>query len=92
MADAERAARLLELVRGDPFGLDALDLHKLLDAWGFARVEVAPVKGWEVTCRYHPEHRDLDVVLQRSGEVPSFVAVRVVGTVDRLRARLGIGA
>ena len=45
--DLERATRLLEELRSDPYGVDSVDLDKLLDAWGFERESLKPVGGWE---------------------------------------------
>lgn len=82
------AEALLAEVKGDPFDVDALDLHKLLDAWGFGREEVGEVQGWQASCRYHPKHPELDVVLQRAGGVSSFTVRRVVDIIERLRKKL----
>jgi hypothetical protein len=90
--DVEKATALLEEIRRDPYGVDWMDLDKLLTLWGFERESLETAKGWEVWHRYHPQHPELDVVLWPRRSVHSKVTQRVLEVVDRLRNELGLTA
>jgi hypothetical protein len=82
---------LLAEVRGDPTGWPALDLHKLLDLWGFAGEAILDQgRATGVTFRYHPEHKDLNVALHPVERTHAAVALHVVRIIDTLRERRGI--
>jgi hypothetical protein len=87
VAETEKAVRLLEEIREDPIGLDAMDLHRLLNAWEFEEEELETAKGWTVKRRYHAEIPKLDLVLPVSGTVHSVLSKRAVALVDELRRR-----
>ena len=83
------AAELLEEVRADPVGWPSIDVHKLLSMCGFTSSEpLKTAQGWDVPFRYHPEHRDLNVVLFPTERVHIAVTLHVVRIIDTLSARL----
>lgn len=86
-APGEPARSLLHDVRADPHGWSWLDIRKLLEAWGFRAERLEPVRGWEVLLIVHPEHRDLNMVLQSEDVVHSVVSLRAVHLVDTLITR-----
>ena len=89
-ADQEgEAQRLLRAVREDPIGWPSLDLHKLLNLWGFTSAEpLQTAEGWDVPMRLHPEHPDLHVVLFPTEEVHVLVTLHILRIIDTLTQRL----
>ena len=86
--DTEKGLRLLEQVRDEPTGWPSVDLHKLLDLFGFTSDEpILTEEGWDVAFRYHPEHTDLNVVLDPCDEVWSGKTQHVINIIDVLRNR-----
>jgi hypothetical protein len=83
--DLPKALAMLEELRADPYGIDWLDLDRLLDAWEFERVSLSTARGWEAWRRYHPRHPELDVILSPSKGVHLSITLRAIEIVDRLR-------
>lgn len=78
---------LLARMKADPIGWSPLDLHKLLDYFGFSEDEDIEASRYGARYRYHEEHPDLQVVLY-PGETTSFsVTEFVIRTVESLKQR-----
>jgi hypothetical protein len=83
---AHEAQLLLDEFRADPLGWSYLDVHRLLDLWGFAAEELEEGgKPLGIVWRYHREHLELDVVVHPRDPVHVRVALRAVEIVDSLR-------
>ncbi len=87
-----KARAFLDEVRADPAGWSWLDVRKLLSLFDFREESLDTGMTWQTVLVYHPEHPDLNVVLQPADELHSAVSLRAVTIIDTLMLRIQPGS
>jgi len=83
-----QAEELLAEIQSDPRGHSPMDLHKLLQFFGFtAETRMEDQQGCDVRLRYHPDHPDLHVLLYSGEAAHQSAARRTAQVIDILRSR-----